>query len=65
MCDVKLLPCPFCGGEAKMKITKYGGSYVMCKSCFCRTMDGGYGVVKAMWNRREGKQNEQFKSQNS
>ena len=54
MSEIKLKPCPFCGGEAKMKITKYGGSYVMCNKCYCRTTDGGYGVVQAMWNRRTG-----------
>ena len=58
MSDVRLLPCPFCGGETKTKITKYGGSYVICTKCFCRTIDGGYGIVKANWNRRQGKQDE-------
>lgn len=52
MNDIKLRPCPFCGGKPEMKITKYGGSYVMCTKCFCRTIDGGYGIVRAMWNRR-------------
>lgn len=58
MSKVNLLPRPFCGGKAEMRITKYGGSYVLCTQCFCRTIDGGYGVVKAMWNRRKGEQNE-------
>ena len=58
MSKVNLLPCPFCGGKAEMRITKYGGSYVMCTRCFCRTIDGGHGIVKAMWNRRAGEQNE-------
>ena len=58
MSEIKLKPCPFCGGKAEMKITKYGGSYVICTQCFCRTIDGGYGIVKAMWNRRAGEQNE-------
>lgn len=59
MSETKLLPCPFCGGEAIMRITKYGGSYVMCAKCFCRTIDGGHGIVRALWNRRAGEQNEQ------
>lgn len=34
----KLLPCPFCGGEARLQRKgKKHGYYVICKKCGCRT----------------------------
>jgi len=37
MSDYKLLPCPFCGGEAELKSqeVEYGlcGAWVLCKEC--------------------------------
>lgn len=45
MADIKLKPCPFCGGEAKMKhgypSQQRAGmrqAVVQCKSCGCRTV---------------------------
>lgn len=36
--DIKLLPCPFCGGEARLqRRNKKHGYYVVCKACGCRT----------------------------
>ena len=43
--EIKLKPCPFCGGEAKMKHGFPGQqkkgvrqAVVQCKSCGCRTV---------------------------
>ena len=37
MSEIKLLPCPFCGGEAELDIDDLGNWLVRCKKCFCRT----------------------------
>ena len=42
MSEIKLLPCPFCGGEAVIyhqssKYTNRDGNYVHCMECGCRT----------------------------
>ena len=36
---IKLLPCPFCGGEARLQQRKRTSHayYVICKNCGCRT----------------------------
>ena len=58
MGEIKLKPCPFCGGEAK--ILNVDDRYtVKCRSCFCGT--GIYkdsGRASEAWNRRAGGQNE-------
>ena len=34
MSDYKLLPCPFCGGEADIRMVNDGGNYVAgCTKC--------------------------------
>ena len=38
MAEIKLLPCPFCGGKAKLHIEN-AGCYVRCKKC------GAYGKI--------------------
>ena len=41
MSEIKLLPCPFCGGEAEMNYSvffKYE-AYARCKCCGARTME--------------------------
>jgi Lar family restriction alleviation protein len=57
----KLLPCPFCGGEAKLVQRKFkygfypsGGTYyVHCKSCLITTQPRRKSEdVIAVWNRR-------------
>ena len=68
MNEIKLKPCPFCGGEAVIHVG--GGVCVICKECGCSTtslVDGNYQgkphggaiyrVVKK-WNRRAGEQDE-------
>ena len=42
MSEIKLLPCPFCGGEAVIyhqssKYTNRDGNFVHCMECGCRT----------------------------
>lgn len=33
----KLLPCPFCGGEAECRSGSSTTPYIRCKKCGCRT----------------------------
>lgn len=35
MSKQQLKPCPFCGGEAKVRETDIGGFYVYCTKCPC------------------------------
>lgn len=59
--EIELLPCPFCGGEAKLIKRKSktgfypsGGTYyVHCKKCLITTQprNNADNVIKA-WNRR-------------
>lgn len=39
MSKIKLKPCPFCGGEARLqqRARTSHGFYVICKNCGCRT----------------------------
>lgn len=57
----KLKPCPFCGGEAKLRIHRSGedsmDAYVECPSCEVRTTyyEDAYAPTAdavAAWNRR-------------
>ena len=54
MCELKLLPCPFCGGEAT--IDNVGRKYqAWCKHCCCIHMGEFYNTEAeaiAAWNRR-------------
>ena len=51
----ELLPCPFCGGEARFET--YGGTAcaVVCQTCGCGTptmrLDDGM-IAADLWNRR-------------
>ena len=58
MSDIKLLPCPFCGGEAELyeqKHKQYPSTYyVTCKSCHCKTIKSRVkGVAISGWNTRK------------
>lgn len=61
MSEIKLKPCPFCGGEAILKRDRIGLYCVKCTNCGCMTtfqFDLGEGeeVSKRkaadIWNRR-------------
>lgn len=57
MSDIKLLPCPFCGGEAD-----FGGatrSWIKCKGCGFETgfVNDNKKLVN-IWNTRKGGVNE-------
>jgi hypothetical protein len=56
-----LLPCPFCGGKAQIKMSQYCEdgmeTWVECKDCHVATdrCDGPYGLADmaaASWNMR-------------
>lgn len=60
--EQKLLPCPFCGGEAKLAKNCYGQMSVQCKNDCCnavvwgdsKDIDRDNAAIKA-WNRRFNK----------
>ena len=37
MSEIKLKPCPFCGGEATVFVSDEGGVFVICIDCQTRT----------------------------
>lgn len=49
----KLKPCPFCGGEAKLKELEYLGMFIVCSKCGAKT---SYrlrrSLIVNMWNNR-------------
>ena len=58
MCNDKLLPCPFCGGEAKL--WRIGAKepqpeYIICDTPFCVVFGGFYTEQEAVeaWNSRQ------------
>lgn len=51
-----LLPCPFCGGEARIHTMRSGNKFVKCQRCeaMSGTMESCQDYeVAAVWNRRE------------
>ena len=57
MSEIKLKPCPFCGGEAEM-FGNESAVFVGCKECTCITEWDDDISAEIGWNRREGEQNE-------
>ena len=49
----ELKPCPFCGGEAKLR-SYYKDHHVYCTKCYASTMKYSPTETKAIeaWNRR-------------
>ena len=71
MSEIKLKPCPFCGGVAQLNYERITGenkgfwAQVICKKCHGRsggTWVGSYSAAERKevntWNRRAGEQNE-------
>jgi hypothetical protein len=55
MSDKKLLPCPFCGGEAKRAVV-FGRNGVECRTCLCMMrgwLDATPEEIAEQWNTRE------------
>ena len=64
MSEIKLKPCPFCGGEAKVFAYSDGGICVKCMNCYCQTFatsdwnianakeKSAYEKIVEAWNRR-------------
>ena len=58
MSEIKLKPCPFCGGKAEI-IKTYSTIWVKCLDCHasttCRPTEA---EAAKIWNRRAGEQDE-------
>ena len=54
MASPELLPCPFCGGGARIISGPPGCHYARCDGCGVCTDDGGIERAVAAWNRRSG-----------
>ena len=54
MPDLKLKPCPFCGGEAEEVVVCFGDDErkVQCKKCHIRTDDDYHDNSANKWNNR-------------
>lgn len=68
MDEIKLKPCPFCGGKGEIKnetVWNQTRSYVRCEKCFCQTdyiaVSPSYCAEKKAaerWNMRYGGEQE-------
>lgn len=68
MSEIKLLTCPFCGGEASYNFDpdgikdteeRFWAYKVTCNSCCATTgLCFSQGMAREAWNRRAGEQNE-------
>ena len=53
MMSDELKPCPFCGGEAKLKEAEYLGVFIVCSKCGTKTSYRlSRSLVVKMWNNR-------------
>ena len=55
MADIKLLPCPFCGGEAEIERIgdRRRSTIYSCASCGCRLETGEEWGHGRRWNERD------------
>lgn len=56
MSEIKLLPCPFCGGEAELCKGDWIGKeyWVKCTKCICKTsLSNNYNEPIKAWNTRK------------
>lgn len=62
MSEIKLKPCPFCGGKAESCTPWMGmayGYWVRCEACGCETeVSSTEEQAAEAWNRRAGEQDE-------
>lgn len=53
MDNIKLKPCPFCGGKAKINKIEQGRLYeVECQYCYANVYDDTVEGAVEYWNRR-------------
>ena len=50
--DIKLLPCPFCGGEAKRNDDLQNWGDIFCADCGCHMSEGSMDKAIKAWNQR-------------
>ena len=54
MSEIKLLPCPFCGGEAKVSNLNFNQYLIFCKDCWAETKPTtGLENTITKWNTRK------------
>jgi Lar family restriction alleviation protein len=54
--SVKLLPCPFCGGDdLALDENSYKTKWVICDGCGATIDDSPHGDCVDLWNRRGGR----------
>lgn len=54
MSEIKLLPCPFCGGEAKVSNLNFNQYLIFCKDCWAETKPTtGFENTITKWNTRK------------
>ena len=49
--ELRLKPCPFCGGDPRVTITDHGSSFITCTDCDTAFFGGADDIAPA-WNRR-------------
>lgn len=75
--ELRLKPCPFCGGEARIFVPEDGGICVMCTKCRCQTpyrddirpsgINYGYSLEEVIdiWNKRQNRERKDDESVDS
>lgn len=58
--NIELKPCPFCGGQAVLRVEEDDGAFVQCRKCYNKTLSradrweesSAVKLVVEAWNRR-------------